>query len=236
MISTLYLSRARLRASRGGALSSIAPLLIPKDENKRASHAHRILWLLFQDVPDADRDFLWRDSGKGRFFVLSRRQPTNPLGLFELETKPFEPELEPGDRLRFALRANPVIATKQALSPEERTKRWRGKRVDVVMHALHSIPRGERVAARDEVASQATTRWLERQAERSGFKLSRAPIVSGYTQIPVERKKGRPAGFSVLDLEGEIEITEPAVFMAKLSQGFGSAKAFGNGLMLIRRS
>ncbi|MEQ1713035.1 MAG: type I-E CRISPR-associated protein Cas6/Cse3/CasE, partial [Hyphomicrobium sp.] len=60
--------------------------------------------------------------------------------------------------------------------------------------------------------------------------------VDGYTQIGVERKRGRPAGFSVIDMEGRIEITDPVSFLAKLAQGFGSAKAFGNGLMLIRRA
>ncbi len=119
MTSTLYLSRARLRSSRGEALSSIVPLLFPGDGKKRASHTHYILWLLFQDTPDADRDFLWRDMGKARFFILSKRHPTDPLGLFELETKPFEPELEPGDCLWFVLRANRVIATKQVLNPEK---------------------------------------------------------------------------------------------------------------------
>jgi hypothetical protein len=88
-------------------------------KEKCQPHTHHILWLLFQDTPDADRDFLWRDMGKARFFILSKRHPTDPLGLFELETKPFEPELEPGDCLWFVLRANRVIATKQILNPEK---------------------------------------------------------------------------------------------------------------------
>ena len=60
MTTPLYLSRVRLRSTRGEALSAIAPLLIPDDASKRAGHAHRILWLLFQDIADSQRDFLWR--------------------------------------------------------------------------------------------------------------------------------------------------------------------------------
>ena len=37
-------------------------------------------------------------------------------------------------------------------------------------------------------------------------------------------------------MSGEITITDPAAFLSKLPLGFGSAKAFGCGLMLIRRA
>ena len=60
--------------------------------------------------------------------------------------------------------------------------------------------------------------------------------IVNYTQVPVERRRGRPAGFSAVDLAGVITVTDPAAFLAKLPLGFGSAKAFGNGLMLIRRA
>ena len=66
MTATLHISRARLRTSRGESLAAIAPLLIPDDAKKHAGHAHRVLWLLFQDIPDAKRDFLWRDEGSGK--------------------------------------------------------------------------------------------------------------------------------------------------------------------------
>ena len=235
-MSGLYLSRARLRSARGEVLSAVAPLLIPDDPRHRAGHAHRILWLLFQDRTDAVRDFLWRDDGDGRYLVLSHRPPVDANGLFDIEIKLFEPHLEPGDRLRFALRANPVMGRKEALTPDERERRVRGKRVDVVMDALRAVPREVRRAMRDEIAAKAGEAWLVRQAATAGFRLARAPVVSGYAQIPIERRRGRPAGFSVLDLTGEIEITDPPTFLARLAKGFGSAKAFGNGLMLIRRA
>jgi CRISPR system Cascade subunit CasE len=235
-MSALYLSRARLRAARGEVLSAVAPLLVPDDSRHRAGHAHRVLWLLFQDRTDAKRDFLWRDEGNGRYLVLSHRPPVDPNGLFDIETKAFEPHLEPGDKLSFALRANPVAARKGALTQSERECRARGKRVDVVMDALHAVPKGQRAAVRDGIAAKAGESWLARQGEVSGFRLARPPTIDGYAQIPVERRKGRPAGFSVLDLAGEIEITDPPAFLARLAKGFGSAKAFGNGLMLIRRT
>lgn len=247
MSQPLHISRARLRASRGEALSAIAKLLIPDDPSKQAGHAHRVLWLLFQDIPDAARDFLWRDEGNGKYMLLSARPPVDPLGLFDLDTKEFEPSLKAGDRLSFSLRANPVVASKVALKPEQRAARARGKKIDVVMKALHDVPKTNwdqktgRAFERDRIAADAGAKWLAEQGTKSGFKLARTPLVDGYTQVQVERNvvrgsKKRPAGFSVLNLSGELEVTDPAAFLSRLPEGFGSAKAFGNGLMLIRRA
>jgi CRISPR system Cascade subunit CasE len=236
-MTVLYLSRARLRVSRGEPLAAIAPLLIPAGTKQQAGHAHRILWLLFQDTPDAKRDFLWRDDDRGRYLILSQRPPTDPMGVFELEAKPFEANLKPGDRLRFMMRANPVITTKRAGSKIAANGNLRGKRVDIVMDALHMVQRGEaRRIARDQLIAEKGSLWLAAQGERAGFRLTRPPVIDRYTQVAVERKRGRPAGFSVLDLTGEIEIIDPPAFLSKLAKGFGSAKAFGCGLMLIRRA
>ncbi|WP_408742519.1 type I-E CRISPR-associated protein Cas6/Cse3/CasE [Acetobacter peroxydans] len=40
----------------------------------------------------------------------------------------------------------------------------------------------------------------------------------------------------ILDLSGRIEITDPSLFLTQMAQGFGRAKSFGCGLMLIRRA
>jgi CRISPR system Cascade subunit CasE len=236
MTAGLYLSRARLRSSRGEALAAIAPLLVPDAESERVAHAHRIVWLLFQERAGTKRDFLWRDEGRGRYMILSRRPPSDPLGLFDLQTKPFEPMLVRGDRLAFALRANPVMATKKAAEPAPTGGRVRGKRVDVVMHALHGVPKDERARARNRIAAEAGRQWFDAQGKSAGFRLVREPLVDSYSRMTIERRKGRPAGIAILELRGEIEITNPASFLAKLAIGFGSAKAFGNGLMLIRRA
>ena len=238
MTQLLHLSRVRLKTLRGEALASIAPLLMPADPQQRPAHAHRVLWLLFQDVPDADRDFLWRDEGDGKFMILSQRLPTDPKELFDIQTKEFAPNLEPGDRLSFALRVNPVIRLDQAETRTTAKGRVTAKRkkVDVVMQALHTIPAGARAMQRDSIAAEATTAWFATQGAKSGFHPLGAIHVDAYTQIGIERRRGRPAGFSTIDIGGRIEVTDPSLFLGELSRGFGSAKAFGCGLMLIKRA
>ena len=238
MSQSLYLSRARLRVARGEALSAIAPILMPDDDSHRAGRAHRLVWLLFQYRQDAARDFLWRDEGDSKFMILSPCPPTDPHGLFDLETKPFAPELAVGDELRFALRANPVVARKGALSADDHALRLRGKRVDVVMDALHAVPNDERNSKRDAITADAGLRWTQQQGARAGF-TPNSVVVASYGRVDIadqERKKRRDrAGIAVMDIEGVLTVTDPAAFVAKLGRGFGGAKGFGNGLMMIKR-
>ena len=239
MSTNLYLSRARLRAGRGEALGSIAPILLPDDASRRAGHAHRLVWLLFQEQPDAVRDFLWRDDGEGRYLILSPRPPQNRGELFDLDTKAFEPRLDRGAELRFVLRANPTIARKGALSADDRATRSRGKRVDVVMDELAKLPKGERNSQRDALVQEAGRRWLDEQGARAGFTVQSVEA-SGYTQTNVSdtgRSGRRPrATLSIVDFAGMLRVDDAEAFLSKLARGFGSAKAFGCGLMLIRRA
>ena len=48
-------------------------------------------------------------------------------------------------------------------------------------------------------------------------------------------RKGRDAGFSSVDFEGEIEVTDADLFTKALFDGIGPAKGFGCGLMFVRR-
>ncbi|MDO6587479.1 type I-E CRISPR-associated protein Cas6/Cse3/CasE [Salipiger sp. 1_MG-2023] len=221
---TLYLSRIRL--SRSPSAQALAPLLTPKSTGLRRSAAHNLLWSAFSDGPDRQRDFLWREDESGAFIVLSVRPPI-VSDLFEPhQVKPFAPTLRPGDRLAFRLRANAT-----------RMKRG-GQRVDVVMDALHGLPREERAAHRMELASSAGRDWMSRQGERSGFRLLEA-TAEDYSAEALSAHRGPRKGqpqFGILDLAGQLEVSEPAAFVAALGAGFGRAKAFGCGLMLIRRA
>jgi CRISPR system Cascade subunit CasE len=239
MTSTLHISRARLRANHGEVLSAIAPILMPPNPAVRVGHAHRLVWLLFQSELDRKRDFLWREEGHGRYLILSPEPPSDPSGLFELETKGFSPRLAAGDRLVFVLRANAVVSRKGARDDAEKAERARGKRVDVVMEALYAIPKEDRAKLRRELTDKSARRWLDEQGSRAGFRVLSLRC-NGYECIDIADRThpGRRAraGISVLDLEGTLEVREPGRFLEKISRGFGSAKAFGCGLMLIRRT
>lgn len=229
MSEPIFLSRLRLR--REGSAAALARLLVPEgDAAQRSAAGHHLLWSVFADGPDRRRDFLWREEGPGRFLTLSSRVPVDQHDLFHVEAKPFEPVLRDGDRLRFMLRANPV-----AVRATESGKR--GKRHDVVMDALHDVPRGKRAEAREAAIPSTGRAWLARQGKRHGFMPEGEVAVDGYETMRLPRPGGgRPVQFSVLEFEGVLTVRDPATFLTQLAQGFGRARAFGCGLMLIRRA
>ncbi|MBD9358284.1 type I-E CRISPR-associated protein Cas6/Cse3/CasE [Methylomonas sp. EbA] len=47
--------------------------------------------------------------------------------------------------------------------------------------------------------------------------------------------KGRKAGFSSIDFTGQLQITDVEKFEQALFHGIGRSKAFGCGLLMIRR-
>lgn len=218
----MYLSRLTLK--RSPDVAALGQLLSPAHEGRRMDAQHRLIWTSFAGDPQATRDFLWRDMGQGGFLVLSPRPPAD-AALFEPpEVSEFTLDLRAGDRLAFVLRAN---ATRTVTEPDGR-KRHR----DVVMEALHPLPRGARAEARMDLAQTAGAAWLAGQGARAGFGVLRAEV-SAYRVL---EPRARGPRFGVLDLDGVLEVTDPAAFLPRLAQGFGRAKAFGCGLMLIRRA
>lgn len=219
-MSAWWFSRIRLRPE--AHVRAIAPLLLPEGGGSGEIMAanHRLLWSLFADDPDRRRDFLWREDRKGVFYVLSARPPRDRLNLFFVESKPFETRLRAGDRLRFVLRANAVVTRG-------------GKRHDVVMDCMRRLE-GNRAALRERCMREAGEQWLRGQGARNGFDL-RGIVVEGYHQHRLPRRHGSPARFSTLDMRGAITVTDPEIFLRRITRGFGHARAFGCGLMLIRR-
>ncbi|MGX7703228.1 type I-E CRISPR-associated protein Cas6/Cse3/CasE [Methylobacterium sp. Gmos1] len=265
---SLFLSRVRLRHAPDTA--ALARLLLPEDDDARIAAGHRLIWSLFADHPDRERDFLWREDGgsawqRTTFLVLSAREPMGGGGLFEVESKPFAPDLSAGQVLRFRLRASPSFSV-----PSE-TKGERGQRVDPVWHRLKThqpplkeMPLDDRRSLRLKIEREVIGDWLTRQGEKSGFRPVTLPDPEGVARpvltidgdlqrrLPYDAKRLRetprrtppkddawrkyPAvAFTTFDLEGEIVVEDPAKFLAQLPRGFGRAKAFGCGLMLIRR-
>jgi CRISPR system Cascade subunit CasE len=222
----LWLSRARLR--RDASVSALAQLLVPEAASARPAAAHRLIWSLFADGPARRRDFLWREEAPGRFMTLSSRPPVNVGDLFVLESKSFAPVLAPGDRLGFMLRANPVVARTEA-------RGQRGKRHDVVMDVLKPVERGHRAEARPDAVLTAGRAWLARQGAAHGFQPEGEVAVDGYDRVVIPRETGKPAIFGVLDITGVLRVEDPMRFLAAQAAGFGRARAFGCGLMLIRR-
>ncbi|GMU24020.1 MAG: hypothetical protein AMXMBFR13_40970 [Phycisphaerae bacterium] len=134
-----------------------------------------------------------------------------------VSTKPFDPRFTDGQRLHFRLAANP-------------TKRLRNGSLDAKGRPIESKWVGKRVP----VLSSQLGSWLERRAERSGFRLD-APIGirSGFVHVGKGAAHGDRQRLSSVRYEGILEVTDRQRFREALVSGIGPAKAFGFGLLSV---
>lgn len=192
---------------------------------------HALIWKLFPDSEDA-RDFVFRgerkEGGMPVYYVVSAREPQPVPGLLQVESRPYAPALAVGDTLRFNLRANPTVARVQ-----ENGKR--SVRDDVMMHAKFRQPdnfTSEQMAA---AMDRAGRDWLLKRCEEWGLEVISANFwLDNYRQHRL-RHKGRNIEFSSVDYEGVAQVQQPEKLALALLQGVGRAKAFGCGLLLVRK-
>ncbi|MCA1770770.1 MAG: type I-E CRISPR-associated protein Cas6/Cse3/CasE [Halomonas sp.] len=200
---------------------------------------HQLLWRLFPDH-QGPRPFLFRQEmeepegggaprGLPLFYVLSDREPVPVSGLLEAQCKPLSPALEVGDQLAFRLRANPTVAKSVVGN--------RGRRADVLMAAKYPFEAGKARTSQacTDAMDHAARGWLAERAESWGFRLPAEPEVGAYRQHALPKEKGRLIRFSSVDYEGLLEVSDPGRLIETLAQGIGRAKAFGCGLLLLRR-
>ena len=227
-----FLSKIELK--RGRDLKELAGA-IPKN----AYAEHQALWRLVGAEGGAARNFLYRREQIGHwpaYYILSSQEPAPSYGPWEIKTKPFSPKLAAGQRLGFVLRANPVRTTKVSSDPDDK----RRKRHDVIMHAK-CLERDEKPdpahrRGQSQLVQEAGPQWLEERAELAGFALE-ALHVDDYRQHRlVKRGQTQPIRFSTLDYQGILRVLDVDRFLTTLHQGLGPAKAFGCGLLLVRRA
>ena len=91
------------------------------------------------------------------------------------------------------------------------------------------------------IVDDALEKWMIRQGERHGFLLAKDDNNqckfqnSAYNWHSIKAGKGKKSGFSSVNFLGNLEIIDVEKFTKALFGGLGRAKAFGCGLMLVRR-
>lgn len=169
-------------------------------------------------------------AGLPMFYVLSKEKPEDRPSLWRIEMNEngYRPDLCQGDRFAFKLRVNPVVTRKTE----------RGRRHDVVMDAKRKMDwkslLPERRPTLAQLAYDAGSQWLLGRAEKIGCAFDTSALrVDGHDTW--RQYHGKKIELSRLDFEGVLQVTEPARFLEALQDGIGPAKAFGCGLMLVRR-
>ncbi len=201
---------------------------------------HSMIWELYSESKDQKRDFLYRmdtKNGKPVIYSVSQREPSYLGTLWNIETKPYNPQISEGMVLGFTLRANPVV---KKTTPAKDGVKGKQSRHDVVMDAKKRIREesgkdGSSVCM-NELIQQEGFRWLNSRSERCGFSIKEGDVrVDTYQQMNfMQGNKGKKISYSTLDYNGVLTVTDKEKFLEALSKGIGPAKGFGCGLMMIR--
>jgi CRISPR system Cascade subunit CasE len=219
-----YLSKVNLKNDKG----STGTLIDILRRDRGLGGEHRLVWTLFSEDQHLDRDFLFRRAQGDGWLVLSQRKPVDVHNIWNIETKDFSPKIKDGDKLAFRLRANPRIGTVSS----------GGRRVK------HDFIQNERMRLRlpdgslpplSEVLPVASHDWISRQAERSGFSVEPNHLLADcyvQQQFPARTGAGR-IQFRSLDLKGILQVQDASRFVQSVLSGFGGARAYGFGLMIL---
>lgn len=221
-----YFSRAKLvdRPQDMALLSALS-------QHGGAYRDHALVWRLFPG-DEAPRDFVFRRDvgqlGNDVYYVVSRRPPQPQPGLFSLESKPYAPALSAGEWLRFDLRANPTITRR--IEPQGPSRRH-----DVLMQAKFQYREAEPAQLLGAIHTAALA-WLQSRVSSWGLELNGESVgTDAYTQHKL-RHKQRRIEFSSLDYSGLARVIDPEKLAISLTQGVGHSRAFGCGLLLVRRA
>lgn len=165
---------------------------------------------------------LWRIdrlSGKTYLLLVSESKPDlrdaaeqfgTEQGWESRDYSPFLEKIQVGDRRRFRLTANPVVAKSAG----------DGSRGRVLAH----------------VTVEQQERWLAERAEKYGFSLSGeefSVVNSSWVSLRKGREDGRIVTFREVTFEGILTVADAELFCSALKNGIGREKAYGCGMLTV---
>jgi len=199
---------------------------IPWEHARNPYEYHRQLWRLFpgelreprRSAEERRNGFLFcveehRLGRPARLLVQSHRAPQAIPGIYVIGAREVHPRPSDGQRLAFLLTANPV----KTIADTERDSKP-GKKSDKCRVPL--------------IREDDQREWLERKLS-VGANVEAANVLS---HPPLYfRKSNRGGKLVTCTFEGVLRVRDPSAFEMLLENGIGHAKAFGCGLLLVRR-
>lgn len=236
-------------------------ITLPRDTPQwrflRPYELHQILWKGFKGLKRGEREnrFLYRHQEAGEVHSILVQSATAPDWSFladeasgtRAETRPFNTEgIDANDRLHFLLRANPVVSRRfvgEKKRPDDKYDRQRRIAVGSDRERLAKLLGKEKddLPSREDMLIQ----WLERKGMDGGFVIERGekdrilcdigPNMDIILRKPEQKEKDERVTLTTVDFSGVLRVTDADAFAQTLRHGLGRARAFGCGLLSVRR-
>ncbi len=179
---------------------------------------HRALWTLFPDIE--------RKAGESAPFLFCMENMNLTQGAEVLLQSDIQPDTASG-RAR-------VLATR-TIDPRPQTGQHLSFRLTAnVTKAIRDKDQPERKIRVPLIKEEQQIDWLKRKLNGAADRLTALHVQS---HPPTYfRKDRRPGKIVSVTFEGNLEVGDPETLQELMKKGFGPAKAFGCGLMLVRRT
>jgi CRISPR system Cascade subunit CasE len=203
---------------------------------------HQLLWNTFEKDPDADRSFLFREdknkqTGMPQLLLLSEKEPLYDQEILRITKKNFSPKIISGMQLAFDVRMNPVVTrVRQGYKNSAKHDLWadakkRGKK------------EGKQGKDLNHFIEKEIRDWFLSRSESWGFHVEDEQLLLeeyrkhefSKSNKPGSTRKQKLIVFNSLNFKGILTVKDSAKFKESLCRGIGRSKAFGCGLLLIRR-
>ncbi|CAB1075455.1 CRISPR-associated protein, Cse3 family [Olavius algarvensis Delta 1 endosymbiont] len=197
---------------------------------------HQKIWALVSWNRNQKRDFLYRVEYDAYqkiqyIYLLAPNQISSQNKIRFAVSPKYQPQLETGEFLYFKLRANPII---------KRKENGKAKEYGIIMDAKHQFNKnGQNYQEQfylNELIHNVGIKWLVRKGDQHGFSVKQFEVkIDNDCEYTVKPPGKQAFTLRTLDFEGRLKIVDTEQFKKALFEGIGSAKAFGCGLMLVRR-
>ena len=183
-------------------------------------NVHRMVCDMAGGCKRSDKNLLYMkfDQNADSLYI----QSDTPLNKEKVESLGYEFVHDPiclDDKLKN-LKKGSIVTFRAKLAPTERSSATR------VTHSLANVQDGE----------EKRNEWLARNAVNNGFRIKEiyeGPSTHITWDKSDSKKRTHTSWTNAFYYAGEIEITDPDVFLEAVKKGIGKYKAYGCGLFLI---
>ena len=207
-------------------LSTLKPLKkdVSFDPVKDLDPLKNLVWKFFPGQKTRDYLFTLRNNGTTEILVQSPTKPFATNGNWAVESQPYNPTFEKGQKINFWVRVN--AARRNA----------NGKRVGVQSEYIQKLidfhipqdqwPTGEQILKR------SIGGWFNEIGRYQGFELTAADISDPLvTMFRDHRGNGKPVYLH--EVTGTLKVTDPKKFKALTEAGVGKMRGFGLGMLVL---
>ncbi|QSA96792.1 type I-E CRISPR-associated protein Cas6/Cse3/CasE [Methylococcus sp. EFPC2] len=194
---------------------------------------HRAVWTLFpgqekeprKELDEERQGFLFRveenhTGHKARLLVQSQTAPRiEGQGARSLGSREFDPQPSEGQQLEFLLTANPIKTITDQFSDTKPGKK--------------PNKRGERKCRVPLLREEEQIAWLN--GRLIDCAMVESVTVQPHPLLFFRDKRKNHGKLLTVTYQGLLRVTVPEILRSRLYNGIGPAKAFGCGLMLVRR-